>query len=103
MRVLISGGGIAGPALAFWLNRAGAAVTVVERASTPRPGGHAVDIRGAARGVVEQMGIRDAIKAHQVDERGWALVDARGRRMGAMSADLFGGEGIIAEIEIARG
>jgi 2-polyprenyl-6-methoxyphenol hydroxylase-like FAD-dependent oxidoreductase len=103
MRVLISGGGIAGPALAFWLHRAGAEVTVVERAPGPRPGGHAVDIRGAAREVVRKMGLREAIAARQVDERGVALIDRRGRRLAEMRADLFGGEGIVAEIEIARG
>ncbi|WP_433295775.1 FAD-dependent monooxygenase [Actinoplanes sp. CA-030573] len=103
MRVLISGGGIAGPALAFWLHRAGADVTIVERAPAPRPGGHAVDVRGVARGVVERMGLREAIRARQVDERGFALVDARGRKLATMPADLFGGEGIVAEIEIARG
>jgi 2-polyprenyl-6-methoxyphenol hydroxylase-like FAD-dependent oxidoreductase len=103
MRVLISGGGIAGPALAFWLHRAGAEVTVVERSAAPRPGGHAVDVRGVARDVIERMGLREAIRARQVDERGVALVDKRGRRMSAMPADLFGGEGIVAEIEIARG
>src|SRR5690349_23825910 len=99
MRVLISGGGIAGPAAAYWLNRAGAEVTIVERAPAPRPGGHAVDVRGAARDIVERMGIRDAIKEKQVDERGWAMVNARGKRIGGMPADLFGGEGIVAEIE----
>ncbi|HEX9999639.1 MAG TPA: FAD-dependent monooxygenase [Actinoplanes sp.] len=103
MRVLISGGGIAGPALAFWLHRAGAEVTIVERAPGPRPGGHAVDVRGVARGVVERMGLMPAIRANTVDERGWAMVDARGRRLADMSADVFGGEGIVAEIEIARG
>ncbi|MER7004511.1 FAD-dependent monooxygenase [Dactylosporangium sp. NPDC000555] len=103
MRVLISGGGIAGPALAFWLNRAGAEVTIVERATGPRPGGQAVDIRGVARGVVEQMGLMPAVLANRVDERGVALVDATGRRLAEMPAELFGGEGIVAEIEIARG
>jgi 2-polyprenyl-6-methoxyphenol hydroxylase-like FAD-dependent oxidoreductase len=103
MRVLISGGGIAGPALAFWLGRAGADVTVVERAPVPRPGGQAVDVRGVARGVVEAMGIRQAIADHQVDERGFKMVDRRGRTLSAMSADMFGGEGIVAEIEISRG
>jgi len=103
MRVLISGGGIAGPALAHWLHRAGAEVTIVERAAGPRPGGHAVDIRGVARGVVERMGLMPAIRANQVDERGVALIDDRGRRLAEMPADLFGGEGIVAEIEIARG
>lgn len=103
MRVLISGGGIAGPALAFWLHRAGAEVTIVERDPAPRPGGHAVDVRGVARGVVERMGLREAIKQRQVDERGFKMVGARGQVLAAMSADLFGGEGIVAEIEIARG
>ncbi|GIF17922.1 2-polyprenyl-6-methoxyphenol hydroxylase-like FAD-dependent oxidoreductase [Actinoplanes tereljensis] len=103
MRVLISGAGIAGPALAFWLHRAGADVTVVERAPEPRPGGHAVDVRGVARGVIEKMGAREAIRTKQIDDRGFALVDARGRRMAALPADMFGGEGIVAEIEIARG
>ncbi|UQU61446.1 FAD-dependent monooxygenase [Couchioplanes caeruleus] len=103
MRVLISGAGIAGPALAFWLHRAGAEVTVVEQAPRPRPGGQAVDVRGAARTVVERMGLMPAVRAHRGDERGVALVDARGHRLAAMPADAFGGEGIVAEIEIARG
>src|SRR3954447_20015880 len=103
MRVLISGGGIAGPALAFWLHRAGADVTVVERAPGPRPGGHAVDVRGVARRVVELMGLREAIRGLQVDERGFALVDGRNRPMARMPADLFGGEGIVGEIELSRG
>ncbi|MEV6342500.1 FAD-dependent monooxygenase [Actinoplanes sp. NPDC051851] len=103
MRVLISGASIAGPALAFWLHRAGADVTVVEKARAPRPGGHAVDVRGAARTVVEWMGLREAIRVRQVDERGWKMVDHRDRTMAAMPADAFGGEGIVAEIEITRG
>ncbi|MFI1992133.1 FAD-dependent monooxygenase [Actinoplanes sp. NPDC020271] len=103
MRVLISGSSIAGPACAFWLHRAGAEVTVVEKSRRPRPGGHAVDIRGVARQIVEWMGIREAIRARQVDERGWLLVDRRNRPMGRMPADAFGGEGMVAEIEIARG
>jgi 2-polyprenyl-6-methoxyphenol hydroxylase-like FAD-dependent oxidoreductase len=103
MRVLISGGGIAGPAAAFWLHRAGAEVTIVETAPGPRPGGHAVDVRGIARAVVERMGLLDTIKANRVDERGVAMVDRDNRRLAVMAADAFGGEGIVAEIEIARG
>src|SRR4051812_29259229 len=101
MRVLISGAGIAGPALAFWLHRAGADVTVVEKAPAMRAGGQAVDIRGVARGVVERMGVMPAVLAHRVDERGIALVDAHNRRIAEMPATLFGGEGIVAEIEIS--
>lgn len=103
MRVLISGGGIAGPALACWLRRAGADVTVVESAPGPRLGGHAVDVRGAAKQVAERMGLMPAILARRVDERGFALVDGRGRRIAEMPAHVLGGEGIVAEVEISRG
>ncbi|MGN5377402.1 FAD-dependent oxidoreductase [Streptomyces lasalocidi] len=46
--ILICGAGIAGPALAYWLRTAGFAVTIVERAPAPRPGGQTVDLRGPA-------------------------------------------------------
>ncbi|MGR6318577.1 FAD-dependent monooxygenase [Micromonospora soli] len=101
--LLISGASVAGPALAYWLRRYGFSVTVVERAPTLRPGGHAVDVRGAARDVVERMGIMSRVRRQSVDERGVAFVDRHGRRTATMPADAFGGEGIVAEIEIMRG
>ena len=66
VKVLISGGGIAGPALAHWLHRHGIAATIVERAPRPRPGGHAVDVRGVARQVIERMGLMPAVLAKRV-------------------------------------
>ncbi|MFE0737015.1 FAD-dependent monooxygenase [Streptomyces sp. NPDC058855] len=101
--ILISGAGIAGPALAYWLRRAGFAVTIVERAPAPRPGGQTVDLRGAGRTVIERMGLMDRARAESVDQRGLALVDAAGRVTARLPADSFGGEGIVSEIEILRG
>ncbi|HEX6498046.1 MAG TPA: FAD-dependent monooxygenase [Micromonosporaceae bacterium] len=101
--VLISGAGIAGPALAFWLRRYGFEPTVVERAGAPRPGGQAVDVRGAARDVVDRMGIMSEVRRLSLDERGFAYVEQSGRQVAWMPADHFGGEGIVAEIEINRG
>ncbi|WP_433239612.1 FAD-dependent monooxygenase [Streptosporangium sp. CA-135522] len=101
--ILISGGSIAGLALAHWLPRHGFSVTVVERAPAPRPGGHAVDLRGVAREVAERMGVMPQILSARVDERGLAYVDENGRRQASMPVDLFGGEGAVAEIEILRG
>ncbi len=103
MDVLISGAGIAGPVLAAWLRRYGYTPTLVERAPAPRPGGQAVDLRGAGRTVVERLGLLDEVRAHRVHERGLAYVDGAGRRVATMPADAFGGEGIVAEIEILRG
>ena len=47
--ILISGAGIAGPALAYWLHCYGFNPTVVERASALSTGGQAIDLRGTAR------------------------------------------------------
>ncbi len=47
-RVLISGAGVAGPTLAYWLARNGWQPTVVERAVGQRSSGNPVDVRGPA-------------------------------------------------------
>lgn len=101
--VLISGGGIAGPALAHWLTRRGFAVTVVECAPGPRPGGQAVDLRGAARSVADRMGLLEEIRAVGLEQRGIAWVRSDGSIAARMAADAFGGEGIVSEIEVLRG
>ena len=101
--VLVSGASIAGPALAYWLRKAGFTVTVVERAPALRPGGQAVDLRGAGREVITRMGLMDRVRAISVDQRGLAMVNASGRITARMPTDSFGGEGIVSEIEILRG
>jgi len=64
MNVLISGASIAGPVLAYWLNRRGFDVTVVERAPELRKtGGHAIDLIGPAMAISDQMGVRDRVHA----------------------------------------
>jgi 2-polyprenyl-6-methoxyphenol hydroxylase-like FAD-dependent oxidoreductase len=103
MKVLISGAGIAGPALAYWLQRAGFEPTVVELASAPRPGGQTVDIRGVAQEVVRRMGLMPAIKARRLPEKGLAYIRADGKQAAAMPAELLDGGGPVAEIEILRG
>lgn len=79
--VLVSGAGIAGTALAYWLNRYGFRVTVVERAPSLRGGGQAVDIRGTALTVVERMGLLERARARRTGLRGMSVVDADGREL----------------------
>jgi 2-polyprenyl-6-methoxyphenol hydroxylase-like FAD-dependent oxidoreductase len=101
--VLISGAGIAGLALAHWLRRYGFRPTVVERAPGLRSGGQAVDIRGAAREVIDRMGLTGAVRDRHTGTRGIAMVDARGRTTARMDAHTFGDSGgIVAEVEILR-
>ncbi|WP_410665802.1 FAD-dependent monooxygenase [Amycolatopsis sp. lyj-84] len=102
-KILISGASVAGPALAFWLTRYGFDVTIVERAPSPRPGGQAVDLRGTAREVARRMGLDDRIRAACTDTVGETLVDRKNRTKATLRADDFGGDGVLAEIEILRG
>ncbi len=64
MRVLISGASIAGPVLAYWLNRHGFDVTVVECAPALRKtGGHAVDLFRPAMEISAKMGVLPRIES----------------------------------------
>uniref|UniRef100_A0AAU2JVK8 FAD-dependent monooxygenase n=1 Tax=Streptomyces sp. NBC_00049 TaxID=2903617 RepID=A0AAU2JVK8_9ACTN len=97
--VLISGAGIAGTALAYWLRKHGFEPTVVERAAEIRDGGYKVDIRGAALDVVTRMGLREDIRGLRTDVRGGSIVNAAGKRVASMDGDTFGGrQGDDAEI-----
>jgi 2-polyprenyl-6-methoxyphenol hydroxylase-like FAD-dependent oxidoreductase len=76
--VLISGAGIAGPALAFWLHHHGFEPTIVERAPAIRPGGQAVDVRGVALDVIDRMGLLPDLRALRTRMRGMSMVDGDG-------------------------
>jgi len=102
-RVLVAGASIAGPALAHWLSRRGAEVTVVERAPSLRPGGQAVDARGVAKEVIRRMGLDAAVRAACTDTAGAYTVDVDGNVLETYRADDDGGDGYISEIEILRG
>ena len=101
--VLISGAGIAGPALAFWLAKNGYRVTVVEVAEGIRPGGQTVDLRGAGADVVERMGLLDRMKGRSLFQRGIAWVRSDGSRRAEMPVDAFNGNGPVSKLEILRG
>jgi 2-polyprenyl-6-methoxyphenol hydroxylase-like FAD-dependent oxidoreductase len=97
--VLISGASIAGPALAYWLDRYGFDVTVVEKAPALRPGGQAVDFKGRThRTVLERMGIWPEIQQRQTGRHDTVYLDAAGRELAVMSGEFTGGD-----VEILRG
>lgn len=101
--VLISGAGIGGPALAYWLDRYGYDVTIVEQSAGPRPGGHAIDVRGPALEVAERMGVLDRIRAHATGLRGMSVVDDEGRELfRTTERTVSGGELDSPDVEILR-
>jgi 2-polyprenyl-6-methoxyphenol hydroxylase-like FAD-dependent oxidoreductase len=101
--VVISGAGIAGPALAFWLTRNGYRVIVVEIGVGLRPGGQTVDLRGAGGDVVERMGLIDEMRARALEQRGAAWVTSDGSIRAEMPVTAFNGNGLVSKLEILRG
>ncbi|MZE80098.1 FAD-dependent monooxygenase [Streptomyces xinghaiensis] len=102
-RVLISGAGIAGPALAYWLHRAGCAVTVVEKAGAPRHGGYPIDIRGTATEVVRRMGILPRLRDAHIDSRRFTFLDADGSEVASVDPRALAGGAGGQDLEVRRG
>ncbi len=100
-KALISGASIAGLSTAFWLNKAGWEVTVIERASSFRDGGQNVDVRGIARDVIQRMGLEEQVRQHNTTEEGTAFVNEKGQVIGAFPVE--DADGMTAELEILRG
>ncbi len=104
LRVLISGASVAGPALAYWLVRAGCKVTVVERAPSLRTAGQGLDVRDTARDIIKRMGIFDRIRDKSSHEEGLEVVDSNNRCFSRFAADKSGkGDSITSDVEILRG
>ncbi|KIO78875.1 FAD-binding monooxygenase [Pedobacter lusitanus] len=95
----MSGASFAGLTLAYWLNKFGYQVTVVELGKGLRKGGSPIDVRGKAMDVVKEMGILQKIKAHEfihTDE----IVNAKGETLTSFSVNAL--EEYRGDIEIHR-
>lgn len=105
LKVLICGGGCAGPALALWLSQTGHQVTVVERFPILRCGGTQIDLRGAGIEAVKRMGLHEAIRSKLVDEQGMVVVDSKGNIRATIMANKSGqgAQTLTSEYEIMRG
>ncbi|MFC9653025.1 FAD-dependent monooxygenase [Streptomyces sp. NPDC056937] len=101
--VLISGAGIAGPALAYWLNRYGYEVTVVEKADTPRSGGYPIDVRGTALEVVRRMGILPRLRDVHIDLRRITFLGGDGGTVASVHPHSVTGGVAGRDLEVRRG
>ena len=107
LRILICGGGIAGPALAFWLAQAqqGHQLVIVERFPDLRAAGAQIDLRAQGIDVVKRMGLEPIIRSKLVDERGVSVVDTNGKVWATVLANTSGkgAQSLTSEYEIMRG
>ncbi|WP_020574034.1 FAD-dependent monooxygenase [Actinopolymorpha alba] len=103
LRVLISGAGVAGPAVAYWLSRYGADTTVVEVAPALRTSGFAVDFRGPTHlGVLSKMGVLDDLRALQTHAGAMRGVDENGRQIFELPAAFAGGDLEVHRRDLSR-
>jgi len=100
LKVLISGGGIAGSCLAYWLSRTrhNVSITIIERSPSPRPTGQCVDIRGGAIDVIKLMNLEKQVRDKTTKELGTTILGRSGKPI----ATFMGTDHFTAEYEILR-
>ena len=105
LNILICGGGIAGPSLAYFLSRLGHRITIVERWPALRAHGAQIDLRAQGLVIAERMGLLEAIRRKTVQEDGFEMLDQKGRSVAKFPVNKSGkgGQGLISEFEIMRG
>lgn len=87
--ILISGAGIAGPTLAFWLKAAGFRPTLVERAPALRSGGYVIDFWGLGYDIAERMDLTPDIERTGYHVREMRIVGDDGRRVAGFGTRVF--------------
>ncbi|MEO8953887.1 MAG: FAD-dependent monooxygenase [Ktedonobacteraceae bacterium] len=89
MRVLISGGGIAGLTLAYWLHRYGIPLVVVEQAKSIRHDGYGIDFFGTGYDVAERMGLIDRLQPQQIPIDSVMYVNKQGKQVTKLDVTLM--------------
>jgi len=89
MDILISGAGIAGPTLAYWLLQYGMNPTIVEQAPALRTGGYVIDFWGAGFDIAERMRLSEEIKNSGYRVQEVRIVNEEGERVAGFPAAAF--------------
>lgn len=100
--VLVSGASFAGLATAYWMNRLGYAVTVVEVAKDLKKGGTPVDIKEGVVDVVKRMGLLERVAFHSLKPRLMEFLDAHGVPVAMMPEQEEDAENSTEKYEIER-
>ncbi|KAK5163398.1 uncharacterized protein LTR77_010771 [Saxophila tyrrhenica] len=105
LNVLVVGASIAGPATAYWLAKAGADVTIIERFPELRTNGQGIDIRTAGVTVMRKMpGMEPAVRAKTTQMEGMSFVREDGRPYGVIKpTGNPDQQSLISEYEVFRG
>ncbi|MDB5564781.1 MAG: Monooxygenase FAD-binding [Tardiphaga sp.] len=102
MSILVSGASFAGLSTAYWMNKLGYKVTVVEIANDLRTGGTPVDVKDNTVDIAKRMGIFEQIKSNRLNPKTMEFRNADDVREGSMSQHQAGDEFPGDEFEIER-
>jgi len=75
-KVLVSGASFAGLTTAYWMNKMGYKVTIVEVGTYLKMGGTPVDIKDRTVDIVKRMGLFKQIKAQRIGPEKWEFKNA---------------------------
>jgi len=89
MKILISGAGVAGPTLAYWLAHYGLTPTIVESAPRLRTGGYVIDFWGAGFDIADRMGLLPEIRDKGYMLREVRVVNRDGKKVSGFPAEAF--------------
>jgi 2-polyprenyl-6-methoxyphenol hydroxylase-like FAD-dependent oxidoreductase len=87
--VLISGAGIAGPTLCYWLRAGGLKPTLIERSASLRGGGYVIDFWGLGYDIAERMGLQGDIDQAGYHMREMRIVDDQNKRVAGFGTNVF--------------
>ena len=87
--VLISGAGIAGPTLAYWLKLAGFQATLIEHSPKLRTGGYVIDFWGLGYDIAGRMGLLEEINRAGYHIGEMRVVNDKGERVSGFGTNVF--------------
>lgn len=90
-KILISGAGISGLTLAYWLKKHGFSPTVIEKRPNLNNKGYMIDFYGSGFDVAEKMGLLDQLveKSSQYPVKKLEFVDNKGKPRASLNIDKF--------------
>lgn len=103
MKILVSGAGIAGPTLAYWLAHYGMEPTIVEEAPKLRTGGYIIDFWGLGFDIADRMGLLPEIRQEGYLVREVKIVDRDGKWISGFPAEAVARTAQGRYISLARG
>lgn len=101
-KILVTGAGIAGPTLCYWLQKYGFNPILIEKSSILRKGGQGIDIRGIAVDIVKKMGIYEQIREMRTQMVCGRQIDLMGNILHEEKSEKFGYRQD-EDVEILRG